>query len=1010
MFPLRKVLALLLVLTALARAQSPYVAEASGLLVEKRYPEFIAMVTRDPAAAEAAVRELVDLYPDLDQSRRASAFSLANYLARTLEARLGRPAASQYLARFSLLGDPREWEGETLFAFRGPRPSWDPEELALFLLRRGDYPDAHRVLLVMLADPANSARRQRLQRYEAAALLELGWCTQALKQLEELRPADLQLELLTIQACIQTNQVQKARGHIQSAEKLVATASPVYGQVARYLLETWSFLLDIQKNPRMPIDEVRRRHDAAWAHLRNLSGTGWDQLLTELSWVGETAWTIWFKKVLARDPNAEDWLTLHSQELVRLGETEISNDAVMAYYSLRESFLLEMQRTRDPYWLARTDKLLTGYESLLPDLHGRIREEFAEASVAYRPFLDQAHLDLSPYRGACGRILGYLNLLRARQLLATAGDPARISRELDAAERYGRESDSSGLQGTTVVVRTDALEQFRPPGWEAQAQTLLDQTLADPRIREIPLNQVALLYQMARLRMAQGRYREVVEVARPAIEVMEELVREVGGDADSARFIRYSYAVKLYELVARAQLLLGQNAQAFETIGTAQQMDAVGVFDRSDLQSRVSAGDQKLVEQADQNGATLEARARELRNLVDARGSTEQVRQASIELDKSRQAYASAVGALETRYPSFNRLKVKPVSFPALQKHIPADTVVVLLFPTEERLYLLVATREALVVRESPVGQARLEELATAFRREVGRYSRDIAPFSWSGPEAQPLSENLGALYGFIVKPIEAELAGKSAVAFVPYGNLAYIPFQALRNEQGFLIEQKQMAVIHRAADLDQVFGAPSPTTGKLVAFGNPDGTLASAGQEVQALAALYPDANIYLEKSATRDKLDGVKAPAVSFLHFATHGELDPSNPRASFLVLAGGGKLSLGDIIGIDFKSGQEDMCLATLSACQTALAGRGVPDGAELRTLADAFRYAGCRSVVASLWRVDDDSTRDLMVELYRGLKAGKSKAAALQEAQVKLLHTARYAHPFYWAPFVLIGDWR
>ena len=106
-----------------------------------------------------------------------------------------------------------------------------------------------------------------------------------------------------------------------------------------------------------------------------------------------------------------------------------------------------------------------------------------------------------------------------------------------------------------------------------------------------------------------------------------------------------------------------------------------------------------------------------------------------------------------------------------------------------------------------------------------------------------------------------------------------------------------------------------------------------------------------------------------------------------------------------------------ILTLSACNTASAGADA-DGKEVEGFAEIAQEQGARSVVASLWAVADNSTRSLMEAFYRNrvTPPGKSKAEALREAQVALLTgkaggPARpYAHPFYWAPFVLVGNWR
>lgn len=104
-----------------------------------------------------------------------------------------------------------------------------------------------------------------------------------------------------------------------------------------------------------------------------------------------------------------------------------------------------------------------------------------------------------------------------------------------------------------------------------------------------------------------------------------------------------------------------------------------------------------------------------------------------------------------------------------------------------------------------------------------------------------------------------------------------------------------------------------------------------------------------------------------------------------------------------GVRFKAD-----LVVLSACETGLGGETKNEG--IVGLTRALQYAGARSVVVSLWEIADESTARLMVELYRQRKAGKSKDEALRQAQLTLLRSKTNADPFYWAPFVLAGDWR
>jgi CHAT domain-containing protein len=110
-------------------------------------------------------------------------------------------------------------------------------------------------------------------------------------------------------------------------------------------------------------------------------------------------------------------------------------------------------------------------------------------------------------------------------------------------------------------------------------------------------------------------------------------------------------------------------------------------------------------------------------------------------------------------------------------------------------------------------------------------------------------------------------------------------------------------------------------------------------------------------------------------------------------------------------------EDVELLTLSACNTAMGGRG-EGGKEVESFGVEAQRQGAKAVLATLWPVADESTKLLMRTFYRlrGMQAGLSKAEALRQAQLTLLQSAKkrskvsYAHPFYWAPFILIGDWR
>jgi CHAT domain-containing protein len=167
------------------------------------------------------------------------------------------------------------------------------------------------------------------------------------------------------------------------------------------------------------------------------------------------------------------------------------------------------------------------------------------------------------------------------------------------------------------------------------------------------------------------------------------------------------------------------------------------------------------------------------------------------------------------------------------------------------------------------------------------------------------------------------------------------------------------------------------------------------------------------MDFDANRERATDPRLGRYSIVHFATHGILDEEHPELSGLVLSlydregrfrEEGFLSLGDIYGLSLP-----VDLVVLSACRTGL-GKEVR-GEGLIGLTRGFMYAGSPRVVASLWQVDDEATAELMRYFYlKMFKEGMSPAAALRAAQLSVAGQRRWSSPYYWAGFVLQGEWR
>jgi CHAT domain-containing protein len=132
----------------------------------------------------------------------------------------------------------------------------------------------------------------------------------------------------------------------------------------------------------------------------------------------------------------------------------------------------------------------------------------------------------------------------------------------------------------------------------------------------------------------------------------------------------------------------------------------------------------------------------------------------------------------------------------------------------------------------------------------------------------------------------------------------------------------------------------------------------------------------------------------------------LNPARGLNSHLLLGDGTTLSVDRLRDVSFDF--HDIELMTLSACDTAMGALG-ENGREFEGFAALVQQRGAKAVIASLWAVADESTAPLMQAFYRARQKGHSKAAALQAAQLALMHSPGYAHPYHWAPFVLMGNW-
>jgi len=252
------------------------------------------------------------------------------------------------------------------------------------------------------------------------------------------------------------------------------------------------------------------------------------------------------------------------------------------------------------------------------------------------------------------------------------------------------------------------------------------------------------------------------------------------------------------------------------------------------------------------------------------------------------------------------------------------------------------------------------------------------------------------------------------------------LPFAALlrqtRPSLRYFIEDKPLHTISSMAVYAETLklrARNSRRQKRFLAFAGPVNDLAklpSSLVEVREVAKLFgKSATVRLGPQAT-EIAARKESRDYSILHFAVHGLLDDEIGLNSSLALSRPkmlGQTATKDDNGLwqaweIFEQGGLKADLVTLSACEANL-GENVR-GEGLIGLTRAFQYAGAKSVVVSLWAVADESTAPLMTAFYRELQKGTGKDVALQRALVTLRGQRKWEHPFHWAPFILVGDWR
>lgn len=614
----------------------------------------------------------------------------------------------------------------------------------------------------------------------------------------------------------------------------------------------------------------------------------------------------------------------------------------------------------------------------------------------------------------------------ARLALARAymklGQSSLAKRELqNVLEFRNTTGDRSGR--AEALIEMAEIERRR--GRAAQGLTLAIEAGDMADAMEIPEVRWRAMTAVGRMNVALKRPADAREAFEAAIRVVEDMrVLNAGGEESESRFFANRQA-PYQERIALA-LAASNTADAFYFAERSKARVLLDVIRGDRMPVTKAMTDAERRHEVELRTSLTSANSELLFAAQAVPRDEARVTSLQRKRDERRVAYEEFQAQLYAAHPE---LRVSRADVPAIR----APEAQQLLSGPSEAIVEFVAgpgRTHAFVISATGVGAFAL----TASTAEIGRQVRQFR--DQLANRDLRVGESSRRLYEMVLGPMRSALSGKTSLILVPDGMLWNLPFQALQVSDGrYLIEDAAVSYAPSVTVLRETMRprADRPAVSALLAFGNPAAgadagaaghdwpqptrgglaPLPETEREVQALAPIYgPSSRVYVGAEAREDRW---KAEAASFrvVHLATHGVLDNASPLYSHLVLArserGGpddGLLEAWEIMNTQLRAD-----LVVLSACETA---RGrVAAGEGVIGLMWAVFVAGSPATLVSQWQVDSASSTALMVAFHREWNDGQrkvSKARALQQASLQVLHTRGFSHPFYWAGFILAGDGR
>ena len=500
-----------------------------------------------------------------------------------------------------------------------------------------------------------------------------------------------------------------------------------------------------------------------------------------------------------------------------------------------------------------------------------------------------------------------------------------------------------------------------------------------------------------------------------AVEAWESIRGQIKTGKERTGF--QSTLPDVYSYLAAARLAQGDQSRAFEAIERSRAKSFLDILGTRGRGAGVRRSNKKTVQITGIEKQLSGLREKHVKLAsapmgVKTRSASKAVNQQISNLDKQR---LKLIDQLRRTDPELGSLTVvEPPNLKEIQSLLPSGTVLVEYFhpgkqtvsgKERNQLWIFVVGARGLHFKTVDVSKADLVKALEEYTKLVADGSSD--------PKAV---ESAGAkLHKWLIVPVEpiSQLTNANTLVIVPWGTMFKIPFAALKAKGGKPLNVNKNIVMTPSAGVYRYLAKKRSSGRKnILAIGNPKTAmvpLPGAEKEAREIAGLFGNSSVYTRSKATEGliKKNYATLGRPDVIHLACHGIFNERAPQLSHLALTpdqyNDGNLEMHELFDLDWRG----VSLVTMSACSSGKGKLGAGD--DLVGLTRGFMFAGAPSILCSLWDVDDEATRTLMVGFYKNYLKGISKPQALRKAQVAMMASPKWSHPYYWSAFVLFGDW-